>query len=86
MRGLGRQVFGHNILSFYRQVSEICGGKEKIEDCVSYSDKLNIPPRYPDAFPKGSPAEHFTEKDALKAKECSKKIVEWVERCPSIRR
>ncbi len=84
LRGLGRQAFGHNILLFYRQVSEICGGNEEIEDCVSYLDKLYIPPRYPDAFPEGSPANHFTKRDALRAKECAEKIIDWVERCLTI--
>ncbi|MDK2383430.1 MAG: hypothetical protein QI199_01315, partial [Candidatus Korarchaeota archaeon] len=49
--------------------------------------RLSTSPTSPDALKLSKPrAEHFTEKDALKAKECSKKIVEWVERCPSIRR
>ncbi len=81
LRALGRQAFGHNVLSFYREASEICGGSEEIEDCVSYLDKLYITPRYPDAFPEGFPAEHFTKRDALKAKECSEKVIKWVELC-----
>jgi len=81
LRSLGRPAFGHNILSFYGEAAEMCGGSKELEECVIYLDKLYIPLRYPDAFPEGSPSEHFTEGDARRAKECSRRVLEWVEGC-----
>lgn len=81
LRALGREAFGHNILAFYREAIGICEEGEALEACVSYLDKLYIPPRYPDAFPEGFPAERFTRSDAERARECARRVIEWIESC-----
>ena len=75
---LGKNAFGHGMLNLYNQVIEIFGPNREIKNAISYLDKLYISPRCPDAFTECSPWEHFTDNDALLAKEPAAKIISYV--------
>ena len=82
LRSVGHYAFGHNLLALFRDVKEMCKIYDKeIEECIAYLDKLYLPPRYPDAFPEGYPAEHFTKLEAERAKSCAERVIAWVKRC-----
>ncbi len=73
---LGVPAFGHEISKLLRKIENV---PKEVMKCAKLLDKLYIPPRYPDAFPEGAPWEFFDEEDALQAKACAKKVIEWVE-------
>ncbi len=79
----GEPLFTHDLSKLLRRASQLCGMEppEEVKECVALLDKMYIPPRYPDAFPEGAPWEHYTKREALEAKECARRIMEWVERC-----
>ncbi len=81
LRGSGKPAFGHDLRELARSVAEYCGLDEEILEATLSLSKYYIPPRYPDAFPGGSPYQFYSKKDAEGAREYARKIIEWVESC-----
>ncbi len=77
----GEPGFGHDLVGLARKTEGLCGIPDEVWDCIYMLDKMYIPPRYPDAFPEGAPWEHYSRKEALEAKECAARVLEWVRRC-----
>ena len=73
---LGRPAFGHEISKLIKKAG--LQVPEEVSECAVLLDRMYIPARYPDAFSEGSPWEFFTKRDALEAKECARKLIEWV--------
>ncbi len=82
---VGRPAFGHDISKLLSTAASVCSAEpgREVRLCASLLDKMYIPPRYPDAFPEGAPWEHYTREEAEAAKECARRIIEWVEACAS---
>ncbi len=81
----GEPLFTHDLSKLLGKASELCNEEagEELKDCIYMLNKMYIPPRYPDAFPEGAPWQHYTRKEALEAKKCAEKVIEWVEVCAS---
>ncbi|NPA85652.1 MAG: HEPN domain-containing protein [Crenarchaeota archaeon] len=73
---LGKPAFGHEVSKLIKKAG--LRPPEEVAECAVLLDRMYIPPRYPDAFSEGSPWEFFTKRDALEAKECARRIIEWV--------
>jgi HEPN domain-containing protein len=52
---------------------------EKIKSSARILDANYIPPRYPDAYPAGSPHEYYDKESADKSKKSAELIREFVE-------
>ncbi len=61
-----RAVITHSNRELYREVKKIIPAFRDLERASMELDKHYIPPRYPDAFPSGSPFEYYTKEDAEK--------------------
>ena len=81
----GEPVFTHDLLKLLSSAANLCGVEppKDVRECVFLLNKMYIPPRYPDAFPEGAPWEHYSEREALSAKQCALRVVAWVEECAS---
>ncbi|OYT47249.1 MAG: DNA-binding protein [Desulfurococcales archaeon ex4484_42] len=82
LRAVGKPAFGHDLKRLSKEVNEVCGElNDELFECLLYLNKMYIPPRYPNAFSEGAPHEYFTRNEALRSKECVKKVISWVEEC-----
>lgn len=76
LRGYGRLAAGHSIL---RLLEEMRDGGIEVDDTALQEarllDRHYIPPRYPDAYPAGSPFEFYDEKTAREAIEASTRLL-----------
>lgn len=80
----GEPAFGRDLVGLARRAEKLCGSlPESVWDCIYMLDKMYIPPRYPDAFPEGAPWEHYSRKEAVEARECASRVIEWVGGCAS---
>ena len=78
--GLGLPGYGHSVSRLLQELVE-AGLKVKGElmEDAKLLDKLYIPTRYPNAWAEGCPHDYYTELDAGRAIEASRRILEWVE-------
>jgi len=53
---------------------------KELEKASRELDLHYIPSRYPDAFPSGTPTEHYDEDKGRQALEWAKKVLEFVKR------
>ncbi len=68
LRGLGLPAFGHSVLGLIREIRK--QGFPVSEDAERYArilDQYYIPPRYPNAYPEGSPFEFYDREIAEEA-------------------
>lgn len=61
-----RTVVTHSTRELYREVKKLIPKFKDLNKASIELDKHYIPPRYPDAFPSGSPFEYYTKEDADK--------------------
>lgn len=61
-----RSVITHSTRELFREVKKIIPEFKDVSRASMELDKHYIPPRYPDAFPSGSPYEYYTREDADK--------------------
>ncbi len=61
-----RTVVTHSTRELFREVKKIIPEFRDLGRASIELDKHYIPPRYPDAFPSGSPFEYYTREDADK--------------------
>ncbi len=80
LRGYGRLAAGHSILRLLDDLKN--GGIAVNTACVGHArllDRHYIPPRYPDAYPSGSPFEFYDEETARQALEAARSLLTWLE-------
>jgi len=78
LRGLGRLASGHSVLKLVAEIEQ-CGfdvGKD-LHKIAMILDRHYIPPRYPDAYPSGSPFEFYDEDTAVQALRAAEKLVRF---------
>ena len=86
LRGLGLPAFGHSVLGLAGEMEKQgIPITEEIRQCARTLDRHYIPPRYPVAYPVGSPFEFYDRETADKAVACAQVVLEAVqeakERC-----
>lgn len=80
LKAFGISVVGHSLVKLSYELDK--AGIEKPEDYMKWARKLDrdyIQPRYPDAYPQGSPYEYYDEEDAKLSIEYAQKILAFVE-------
>ncbi len=86
LRGLGLPAFGHSVLGLVREIeNRELPITEEVRQCARTLDRHYIPPRYPNAYPAGSPFEYYDRETAEKAIACAQEVLKAVqearERC-----
>jgi HEPN domain-containing protein len=76
---LGLTIWGHSLTEILRILSERIPIPEKLKDDAKLLDLYYIPPRYPNGFPSGKPADYFTEKQAREAVDAADYILRFCE-------
>ena len=74
---LGIEVWGHSIS---RMLEHLPGDYKPPKDLIDKAKELDrhyIPTRYPNFHTEGAPLDYYTEKDAKRALEYAKEIVEY---------
>jgi len=79
IRGLGLMAFGHSILKLLKDLAD---AGTTIPDDLSRAgrdlDRHYIPPRYPDAYPSGSPFEFYHGGTSREALDLARRLLEFV--------
>jgi HEPN domain-containing protein len=76
---LGLTIWGHSLTEILRILSERIEIPERLKDEAKLLDLYYIPPRYPNGFPSGKPADYFTEKQAREAIDAADHILRFCE-------
>ena len=76
---LGLTIWGHSLTEILRILSERIEIPEPLKDEAKLLDLYYIPPRYPNGFPSGKPADYFTEKQAREAIDAANHIIGFCE-------
>lgn len=75
----GINMWGHSLTEMLRILSQKINIGDDIKDCARLLDIYYIPPRYPNGFPSGKPADYFTEKQAKEAIDAANNIIRFCE-------
>lgn len=86
LRGLGLPAFGHSVLGLVGEMEKReLPITEEVRQCARTLDRHYIPPRYPNAYPAGSPFEFYDRQTAEKAIACAQEVLKALqearERC-----
>ena len=76
---LHADAWGHSITMLLRELSKHFEVNESLVNAAKNLDKFFIPPRYPNGFDVGTPADYFTKEDAKGAIEDARKIITFCE-------
>jgi len=76
---IGLNLWGHSIFEMIKILSGKIEIPEKIGEYAKLLDLYYIPPRYPNGFASGKPADYFTEKQALEALDAASNIIRFCE-------
>ena len=76
---LGLTIWGHSLTEIFRILSERVEIPAPLKDEGKLLDLYYIPPRYPNGFPSGKPADYFTEKQAREALDAADHIIRFCE-------
>jgi HEPN domain-containing protein len=76
---LGITIWGHSLTEIFKILSERIQVSEQLKDKGKLLDLYYIPPRYPNGFPSGKPADYFTEKQAIEAVDAADNIIRFCE-------
>ena len=76
---MGLTIWGHSLTEIFRILSERIPIPENLKDDAKLLDLYYIPPRYPNGFPSGKPADYFTEKQAREAVDAADHILRFCE-------
>lgn len=74
----GLNLWGHSLTEMLTILSRYID-IEEIKDKARLLDIYYIPPRYPNGFPSGKPADYFTEKQAKEAIDAANDIIRFCE-------
>jgi HEPN domain-containing protein len=79
LRGLGKPAFGHSILKLVGELRETgLRAPEELENLARLLDRHYVPPRYPNAYPAGSPFEFYDLRVAQEAIESAQRLLEFI--------
>lgn len=79
LRGLGYPAFGHatgRLVEALRRAGLVV--PPEIEEAARALERHYIPPRYPDVFPEGTPADFYTPEDSERALQHAERILAFV--------
>lgn len=76
---LGVTIWGHSLTEIFKILSERIEVSEQLKDKGKLLDLYYIPPRYPNGFPSGKPADYFTQKQAMEAVDAAGHIIGFCE-------
>ena len=76
---LGLTIWGHSLTEILGILSERIEIPEELKDEAKLLDLYYIPPRYPNGFSSGKPADYFTEKQAREAIDAADRIIRFCE-------
>ena len=80
LRGLGLPAFGHSVLGLVGEMEKQgLPITEDIRQCARTLDRHYIPPRYPNAYPVGSPFEYYDRETADEAVACAQAVLRAVQ-------
>ncbi len=76
---LGLNLWGHSLTEILHILSSKADIPVEIKEKAKLLDLYYIPPRYPNGFPAGKPADYFTEKQAKEAIDAASDIIRFCE-------
>ena len=76
---LGLNLWGHSLTEMLTLLSKKVEIEKTVRDQARLLDLYYIPPRYPNGFPSGKPADYFTEKQAKEALDAADSIIGFCE-------
>ena len=76
---LNADAWGHSITMLLRELEKHYKMNESLTRAAKNLDKYYIPPRYPNGFDIGTPADYFTKEDAQGAIEDARRIFAFCE-------
>jgi HEPN domain-containing protein len=77
---LGINLWGHSLTEMLALLSSEIKIPKDIEEKAKLLDLYYIPPRYPNGFPSGKPADYFTERQAEEAINAANSIIRFCEK------
>lgn len=75
----GLNLWGHSLTEMLNILSSRADIPVEIKEKAKLLDLYYIPPRYPNGFPAGKPADYFTEKQAKEAIDAASDIIRFCE-------
>ena len=72
----GREVWGHSVLKLVEALPDV---PSTLVEHAKQLDKHYVPPRYPNSYPEGAPADFYTQKDAEEAIRAAEEVVRYCE-------
>ena len=76
---LGLTLWGHSLTEMLKWIGQRIEVPPEILDDARLLDLYYIPPRYPNGFPSGKPADYFTETQAREALRAADRILRFCE-------
>jgi HEPN domain-containing protein len=76
---MGFSIWGHSLTEILSILSEKVEIPETVLEKAKLLDLYYIPPRYPNGFPAGKPADYFTKKQAEEAIDATDHIIRFCE-------
>jgi len=76
---MGLTLWGHSLNEMINLLSEKLTIPEEIKDKAKLLDLFYIPPRYPNGFAAGKPADYFSEKQAQEAIDAADSLIRFCE-------
>lgn len=73
-------AWGHSVTALLQELEKTLSVDESLLNSARNIDKFYIPPRYPNGFDAGIPADYFTQEDAKKGIEDARAIIRFCER------
>ncbi|MCS6906484.1 MAG: HEPN domain-containing protein [Anaerolineales bacterium] len=77
---LGRNLWGHSLTEMLSILQETVNVPAELKEKAQLLDLYYIPPRYPNGFAAGKPADYFTEKQAREAFDAASEILRFCDR------
>ena len=75
----GREVWGHSVLKLVEALPKGPDVPSGLAERAKQLDKHYVPPRYPNSYPEGAPADFYTESDADEALQAAEEVVRYCE-------
>ena len=76
---LHADAWGHSVTMLLKELSKHYEIEESLTRAAKNLDKFYIPPRYPNGFDIGIPADYFTKEDAQGAIQDARRIINFCE-------
>jgi HEPN domain-containing protein len=76
---LGISIWGHSLTEMLALLGKEVNVSEGVKNMARLLDFFYIPPRYPNGFPSGKPADYFGEKQAKEALDAADSLIRFCE-------